>query len=206
MATVAIVDYGMGNIISVINALTALGATTLIAESPEHLRQASHILLPGVGAFADAMRNLTGRGWIAPLEDEVLGKGKPFLGICLGMQVLAEIGMEHGEHQGLGWIEGRVERLSPREKTLRVPHIGWNSVHPSGPGATALFRGLSDGEDFYFVHSYAFVPADPAHCAAVCDHGGAFCAAVVKSNVLGTQFHPEKSQRAGWRVLSNFLG
>jgi len=203
---VAIIDYGMGNIISVSNALTALGATVLTAESPAQLRQASHILLPGVGAFADAMRNLTDRGWITPLEDEVLGNSKPFLGICLGMQVLAEIGMEHGEHQGLGWIKGRVERLSPQEKNLRVPHIGWNSVHPSELGAETLFRGVADGEDFYFVHSYAFIPEDSAYCAAVCDHGGDFCAAVASGNVLGTQFHPEKSQRAGWRVLSNFLG
>jgi glutamine amidotransferase len=122
------------------------------------------------------------------------------------MQVLADVGTEHGEHQGLGWIKGRVERLSPRRGNLRVPHVGWNSVHPSGSGARTLFKGVADGEDFYFVHSYAFVPDDPAHCAATCDHGGDFCAAVVRENVLGTQFHPEKSQHAGWRVLSNFLG
>ncbi|HML53897.1 MAG TPA: imidazole glycerol phosphate synthase subunit HisH [Solidesulfovibrio magneticus] len=206
MKRVAIIDYGMGNLVSVVNAVNALGVEALVADSPADLGRASHIVLPGVGAFADAMRNLGDRGWIPALEEAALGQGKPFLGICLGMQLLAATGMEHGEHKGLGWIKGRVERLVPQGEGLRVPHVGWNAVHPVPGAGDGLFHGLADGEDFYFVHSYAFVPEDPAHCAAVCDHGGLFCAAVASGRVFGTQFHPEKSQRAGWRVLANFLG
>lgn len=201
--TVAIINYGMGNLRSVQNAFEALGATATVAASPSALSDASHIVLPGVGAFPDAMRNLRSGGWLPALEKEVREKGKPFLGLCLGMQLLATTGTEFETCAGLGWIPGTVERLEGREPDVRVPHIGWNDarfVRKDG-----LFAGLGDAAPFYFVHSYAFRPSDEIAVAARCVHGADFVAAVEVGNLHATQFHPEKSQKAGLAVLRNFL-
>ena len=197
---IAVVDYGMGNVASVQNALRLLGAQSVLTARAEDFERATHLILPGVGAFGDGMRELRERGLIPLLEREVLQKKKPFLGICLGMQLLAEAGEEGGDAKGLGFIAGRTRKL--RAGSLRLPHIGWDDVTPA-PGAS-LFAGIA-AHDFYFVHSYVVEPADPAAVAAACTYGEAFAAAVQKDNIFGVQFHPEKSQKAGIAVLRNFI-
>ena len=199
----AIVDYGMGNLRSVANACEALGSPARIARRPEELRDADRIILPGVGAFGDAMRNLAAAGWIEALDAEVRGKGKPFLGICLGMQLLATRGTEFGSHAGLGWIPGTAVKLDPADATLRVPHMGWNRVEVVK--RDGLLAGLGEGADFYFVHSYVLQPEDPSVVTGRCSHGTAFAAVVERGQIQATQFHPEKSQKAGLTVLGNFL-
>ena len=195
---IVLVDAGMGNLRSVENALGALGHVVEVATSPRALTAATHVVLPGVGAFGDGMAALEAGGWVPALEDVVLGRGVPFLGICLGMQLLASWGTEHGERPGLGWVKGAVERL-PDGNGVRVPHIGWNDVETTGPCA------LLDpsGGTFYFVHSYALADDSP-DAVAVTAHGRKFAAAVQRDNVFGVQFHPEKSHRAGLAVLRAF--
>lgn len=192
----------MGNLFSVKNALEAVGAEIVISKNPEDLKRADQIILPGVGAFPDGMKNLKELGIIPALEKEVLEKKKPFLGICLGSQLLASYGEEHGSTSGLGWINGRVRRFRVDEKQFRVPHVGWNDVSPV-PGAT-LFKGI-DSDIFYFVHSYFVAPEDPGVVAATCEYGEKFTAAVERGNIFGVQFHPEKSQKSGLKLLKNFL-
>ena len=199
---VAIIDYGMGNLRSVATAMTSLGGEATIATHPEHLVRADRIILPGVGAFADGMRNLLERGWVDSLEEEVRRKGKPFLGLCVGMQVLADRGTEHGSNPGLGWIAGTVERL-PSDNGLRVPHIGWNDVEFTA--GHAMYDGLGESEAFYFVHSYVLHPEDDSVTSGVCDYGQSFAASIEHENIRAAQFHPEKSHRAGLRLLQNFL-
>jgi glutamine amidotransferase len=203
MTPVSIVDYGMGNIRSVNNAFEALGAQPTIVSEPELLRDADLIVLPGVGAFGDGMANLRSQGWVGVLEREVLDRGKPFLGLCVGMQLLASTGTEHGEHRGLGWVPGRVTRLQPADASCRVPHVAWNDV--AFTKSKGLYRDLGDAADFYFVHSYALQPDDPRVISGMCDHGGEFAASIEVDNIYATQFHPEKSQKAGMTVLRNFL-
>jgi glutamine amidotransferase len=203
MTRVSIVDYSMGNIRSVANAFEAVGGAVEIVSDPGALATAERIVLPGVGAFGDGMRNLRDRGWDEALGEHVLRRGLPFLGLCVGMQVLADVGTEHGEHQGLGWIPGRVDRLAPSDPAFRVPHVGWNDV--AFEREDGIHRGLGERADFYFVHSYAFRPDDPSVVAGVCDYGGPFAATISAGNVYATQFHPEKSQRAGLTILRNFL-
>lgn len=200
---VGIVDYGMGNLLSVLHALEMAGAEARICREPEELLRAERLVLPGVGAFGDCMRNLTERGLEEALREAVLKRGRPILGICLGMQAMAQRGFEGGEHAGLGWFAADVVRLQPQDPTLRVPHVGWNDV--SFRGESPLFRGLPDGPDFYFVHSYAMQCRQQGDVAATCDYGGAFTCAVRKDNIFATQFHPEKSQDYGLKVLENFL-
>ncbi|HEX7900449.1 MAG TPA: imidazole glycerol phosphate synthase subunit HisH [Planctomycetota bacterium] len=199
----AILDYGMGNLRSVANACEALGSPARVARRPEELRDADRIILPGVGAFGDAMANLRSGGWIAALEEEVRGRGKPFLGLCLGMQLLATTGTEFGRHAGLGWIPGVAERLEPADASLRVPHMGWNRV--LAEKRDGLLAGVGEGADFYFVHSYVLRPDDPSVVTGRCVYGAAFAAVVERGNIQATQFHPEKSQKAGLTVLGNFL-
>lgn len=201
---IAIVDYGMGNLHSVRHALEHVGAEVLVTSRAEDLERAERIVLPGVGAFGECMRNLHATGLVETLEEQVRAEGKPFLGICLGMQALAEEGLELGHHKGLGWLRGVVEPLPVAGTGLKLPHVGWNEVRPSSTGAP-LFRGLRKDASFYFVHSYRLRPSDPAVTAATCDYGGAFTAAVLDRNVFATQFHPEKSQQDGLRLLANFL-
>lgn len=202
---IAIVDYKMGNTRSVAKTLKAMGHDTVLTHDPNQLRDASHIILPGVGAYEDGMKHLHELQLIEILEEEVIRKGKPFLAICIGLQLLAETGMEHGgPHKGLGWIQGRVDRFSVDEQLYKVPHVGWNNV--SLTGNSPLFLGITAPQpDFYFVHSYHLQDADPADVIATCEYGETFVAAIQKNNIYGTQFHPEKSQGLGVQLLQNFI-
>lgn len=200
---IGIVDYGMGNLRSVAKAFELLGAETVVSGKPEELQAAEKLVLPGVGAFGDGMANLRKLGLDKFLEGEVLGKKKPMLGICLGMQLLAQEGFERGRNKGLGFIGGKVAKFELEAQGLKVPHVGWNEVRFLGENP--LFRGLKDGACFYFVHSYHMVCDDKKDVSAVCDYGYEFTAAVRRGNIFGTQFHPEKSQEAGLRVLENYI-
>jgi glutamine amidotransferase len=200
---IAINDYGMGNLMSVINACVALGAEATLARRPEDLKAAARVILPGVGAFGDGMRNLRAAGWVEAMHDEVRGKGKPFLGICLGMQLLATRGTEHGLHEGLGWIDGVADALHTDDPRVRIPHIGWNDV--TFTRRQGLYAGLAAPQSFYFVHSYVLRPQDASLTSGVCVHGEEFPASIEAPPIFGTQYHPEKSQKPGMRVLRNFL-
>ena len=200
---IGIINYGMGNLLSVYHALEMVEAEVEICNSPEQLQEVERIVLPGVGAFRDCMHNLKTQGFVEALEEAVFVQGKPILGICLGMQAMARKSYENGEHQGLGWFAAEVIRLQPLDLALRVPQIGWNEVRyrPDSP----LFQKLSPAPDFYFVHSYYMKCEDENNIDATCDYGGTFTAAVRKKNIFATQFHPEKSQCFGLRILKNFL-
>lgn len=209
MARVALIDYGSGNLRSAEKALAraatdfSTGHDIQVTANPKDIAAAERIVLPGVGAFGDCMAGLTALpGMIDTLKEAVLVRKVPFLGICVGMQLLARVGREFGDHPGLGWIDGEVLRMTPTDPGLKIPHMGWNepvfSDHP-------LFAGLAAGAHVYFVHSYIFRPADPAHQLAAADYGGPFAAAVGRDNIAGVQFHPEKSQNAGQIILKNFL-
>lgn len=202
---ITVVDYGAGNLRSVVNAIEALGTAVRVTNDPSTLKDASALILPGVGAFGDGMEQLRKRDLVDPLADEVVGKGKPFLGICLGMQFLAEEGLENGRHVGLGWIGGAVRRIDPPDKKFKVPHIGWNDVRIERK--SLLFEGLGEAPVFYFVHSYFFDPSEDTAGAitSTCWHGVTMAATVERDNIFGVQFHPEKSQRAGLTLLQNFL-
>lgn len=200
----AVIDYGMGNLRSVTNAFSGLGCDAFIARQPEELRRAEMIVLPGVGAFGDGMSNLNAAGWTEALEQEVRVAGKPFLGICLGMQLLATTGTEHGTHKGLNWIPGVSRRLSTdSDPALRLPHIGWNDVHFLK--REGLFDDTKESDTFYFVHSYILVPEDISVASSFSNHGEDFITTVESGNIFAAQFHPEKSHKAGLRLLGNFL-
>ena len=203
MNRVGIVDYGMCNLDSVARAVEECGGMPVVTEDPRALATVSRIILPGVGAFPDAMRNLGQRSLDCALDEQVFERRIPFLGICLGMQLLATRGFEMSETEGLGWIGGEVRRLEPVGDDTRIPHIGWNEVFFNG--TSPLFRGIAPGRDFYFVHSFHFCPADPARAAARTPYAGGFVSAVEREWIFGVQFHPEKSQQAGFQVLKNFL-
>lgn len=201
---IVVVDYGSGNLRSVAKAFEAIGAEVKVTGLPADLADAERIVLPGVGSFAEGMRNLRERGLIEALGHEVLAKRKPFLGICLGMQMLAEEGSEDGVHRGLGWLPGRVIPMAVPHSSLKVPHMGWNEItRPAGPAA--LFARLPAKPTFYFAHSYRFEASDPRVVAATSDYGGNFTAAVLKGNIFASQFHPEKSQQNGLTLLKNFV-
>lgn len=199
---IAIIDYGMGNIHSVRNAFDYLGYEAVITGEPEILRRADSLVLPGVGAFGQCMRNLRESGLDEVLTEAVLRQGKPFLGICLGMQVLADTGLEKGTYEGLGWIPGTVRSLAEISGPLKVPHVGWNEILIRD--ANPLFAGIRKDRSFYFVHSYYFDAVQSGHVAAVCGYGQEFPCALFKDNLFATQFHPEKSQKNGLMVLDNF--
>ena len=196
---VAVIDYGLGNLGSVRRAVAELGAEPVLADKPEQLASADRVILPGVGSFADGMALLRERGWVGALRKT----GKPVLGICLGMQLLASRGTEGGDSEGLDLIPGEVVGLDTLGCELRIPHVGWNSVAVDDPGR--ILRGITSGTDFYFVHSYVFRPREPADVVATTSYGVPVTAVVGRGNVMGTQFHPEKSSKAGFRVLRNFL-
>lgn len=200
---IAIINYGMGNLGSVRRAFEELGAQPLIANHPSALYDVNRIVLPGVGAFAEGMAHLDQGGWSNALRELVGEQGKPLLGICLGMQMLAGEGHEGGVTPGLGLIPGQVRRLDTLGCTLRIPHIGWNEVCHAREDV--LFEGIPCAADFYFVHSYAFVPEQGEHLLASVPYGVDITAAVRRDHVFGCQFHPEKSSRAGRRLLRNFL-
>jgi glutamine amidotransferase len=202
---IAIVDYGVGNLVSVANAFEAAGAEVNVTAEPAELARARAVVLPGVGAFGDGMQNLRQHGLAAALTEEVMVKGKPFLGICLGLQLIATESFEHGRHQGLGWIPGQVVRIELTEDRFRVPHIGWNDL--TLRNESRLLAGITEPLVFYFVHSYYFVPA-PGHEAVVTAttwHGVDLTASLERDNIYATQFHPEKSQLAGLQVIKNFI-
>ena len=199
---IAIVNYNMGNLQSVANMLGFLQAPCEITSDPLVIKQSEKIILPGVGAFGEAMKNLRGLGLVEVLHEEIIDKKKPFLGICLGMQMVADKSFEGGEFEGLGFIHGVVQRLAP-EGNLRVPHVGWNDV-TAKPG-TVLYGEELKTRVFYFVHSYHFVPADDADASGYTDYGGKVVASIERGNIMATQFHPEKSQRDGIALLKNFL-
>ncbi|MDX2074379.1 MAG: imidazole glycerol phosphate synthase subunit HisH [Alphaproteobacteria bacterium] len=205
---IAIIDFGAGNLHSVRKAIVSQlpeGATVSVVTDAAALAQATHIVLPGVGAFADCMRGLEALpGMRAALETAVLTRGKPFLGICVGMQMLFERGHEHGVHEGLGWFKGEVREIAPSDPNLRIPHMGWNKLklkHKEHP----VLRGVADGDFAYFVHSYAATGCNPKEVLATVDYGGEIVALIGRDNLVATQFHPEKSQATGLQMIRNFL-
>lgn len=198
---VALIDYGAGNLRSASKALEKVGAEVAITAAPEEIAKAERIVLPGVGAFADCMTGLKARpGLIEALRLAVLQKGKPFLGICVGMQLMASLGHEFGIHPGLDWIKGKILPLEAERG--KIPHMGWNDVEIQVPHP--LLQGL-DSLSFYFVHSYYFVPEAPQSQLAAVDYGGKLAAMVGEDNKVGTQFHPEKSGKSGLHLLAQFL-
>ncbi|MGA7675773.1 MAG: imidazole glycerol phosphate synthase subunit HisH [Rhizomicrobium sp.] len=210
MSLVALIDYGSGNLRSAEKALARAAEehgtrhTIAVTADPAVAAKAERIVLPGVGAFADCMAGLKALpGMIEALSEAVLVRGIPFLGICVGMQLLAEVGREFGDHPGLGWIKGDVVRMAPSNPALKIPHMGWNELSFVRPHP--LFAGLEPGAHAYFVHSYIIRPTDPAAILATADYGGPFAASVGRANIVGTQFHPEKSQATGLAILGNFL-
>lgn len=199
---IVIIDYNMGNTGSVQNAVSSLGYDVIISSKKEYIESSSHLILPGVGTFYNGMKNLNKFGLTEILRREVLKKNKPLLGICLGMQIMAEEGEEGGLCQGLGLIKGRVRKLLINESRLKLPHIGWNNVELREK--TRLFHGIKQ-PIFYFVHSFCLVPEDDSLISARAEYGELFAVAIEKNNIFGCQFHPEKSQREGLKVLENFL-
>jgi imidazole glycerol-phosphate synthase subunit HisH len=204
MKTVAIVDYGMGNLDSVARAVEECGGEPLLVRTASELGRAGSVILPGVGSFTQGMRNLRASGMADALPEYVLERGMPFLGLCLGMQLLATRGEEGGGEAGLGWISGEVARLRPQGDGERIPHVGWNEVVCERE--SPLFAGLDGRRDFYFVHSYTLACEDEGDVLASTPYAGGFTSAVERGHVRGLQFHPEKSQRAGFQVLRNFIG
>jgi imidazole glycerol-phosphate synthase subunit HisH len=211
--SVAIVDYGSGNLHSAAKAFeraareAAPDQSIVVTSDPDVVRRAERIVLPGVGAFADCRRGLdTVTGMVEALEESVRRNGKPFFGICVGMQLMAECGREYEVTEGLGWIAGEVDKIAPTDATLKIPHMGWNTLearkrHPLFDGISLGPRGLHA----YFVHSYQFNPKEHDDLLAETDYGGPLTAVVGRDNVVGTQFHPEKSQRLGLALIANFL-
>ena len=210
---VAIIDYGSGNLHSAAKAFEraareeASPLAIKVTSKPEEVREAERIVLPGVGAFADCRNGLARiPGMIEALEETVRKRGKPFLGICVGLQLMAERGLEHGLTPGFGWIEGEVRAIAPSDASLKIPHMGWNTL--ALRRKHALLEGIPTGEtglNAYFVHSYHFVPERPDALVASTDYGGPITAFVAKDNLAGSQFHPEKSQKLGLALIANFL-
>jgi imidazole glycerol-phosphate synthase subunit HisH len=207
---VAIVDYGSGNLRSAAKAFeraaadAGMAAEIAVTSAPEQVAAADRVVLPGVGAFADCRRGLSAvPGLEQALEEAVCAKGRPFLGICVGMQLLAECGREFETTEGLGWIGGEVVAIDPDDPGLKIPHMGWNELVECRPHP--LLAGLGSGVHAYFVHSYHFRLADPGDLVAMTDYGGPIAAVVARDNLAGTQFHPEKSQMAGLQLIGNFL-
>jgi glutamine amidotransferase len=207
---VAIIDYGSGNLRSAAKAFEraaaeeGISARVEVTDKPEAVACADRVVLPGVGAFADCRRGLAAvSGLEAALCEAVMARARPFLGICVGMQLIADRGREFETVEGLGWIAGEVVAIEPRDATLKIPHMGWNEIAPRA--SHPLLAGLGAGAHAYFVHSYHFRPAEPADLVAVTDYGGLLTAMIGRDNLVGTQFHPEKSQEAGLRLIGNFL-
>ena len=231
-----IIDYGSGNLHSALKSFeraareTGLNKTITLTNKPDDIANADHIVLPGVGAYADCLAGLEAiDGLRDALEEAVIKKGKPFFGICVGMQLMSTEGHEYKVSKGLNWIPGLVEAIEPNDKHLKIPHMGWNTLSVNDSGSVAETNGTSldkatvngqaslhpvlkdiktgeDGLHAYFVHSYHFTPDNPAHILATTDYGGEITAMVARDNMIGTQFHPEKSQTLGLKLISNFLG
>jgi glutamine amidotransferase len=210
---VAIVDYSSGNLHSAAKAFeraaheAGLDQPIMVTQDPAVVARADRIVLPGVGAFADCRRGLDAvPGMVEALEEAVRQRGRPFFGICVGMQLMAERGLEYEVKEGLGWIAGEVDRITPIDAGLKIPHMGWNTLNVTRPHP--LLAGLelgSNGRHAYFVHSYQLKPENRADLIAEADYGGAVTAVVGRDNIVGTQFHPEKSQKLGLELIANFL-
>jgi len=208
--TIAVIDYGSGNLRSAAKACEraaldiGLRDSVVVTSRPEEVLAADRIVLPGQGAFADCRRGVAAvPGLEEALREAVIARGRPFLGICVGMQLMAERGLEFEIVDGFGWIAGEVVAIEPNDPTLKIPHMGWNELTPRGDHP--VLAGLPAGTHVYFVHSFELYPSDPANVLAETDYGGPIVAAVGRDNLIGTQFHPDKSQGAGLRLIGNFL-
>lgn len=201
--TLAIINYGMGNLGSVVRTFDSLGVDTAIVDRPEQLNAADRIVLPGVGSFKEAMLRLNALNWCSAIKQQVCEFNKPILGICLGMQLLVSHGIEGGETDGLNLIPGKVVHLNEVGCLERVPHIGWNNIQLTQ--LSSLFHGVTNEADFYFVHSYTALPNLEEHIIATVDYSKPLVAAIAKGHIFGVQFHPEKSSKAGRQLLLNFL-
>ena len=208
---IAIVDYGSGNLRSAEKAFEKaaqeheIDVKVIVTSNADAVVNADRVILPGVGAFADCYQGLNALGgMVEALREVALKKARPFLGICVGMQLLAERGLEHGTHEGLGWIGGEVQPIDTKNIRMKVPHMGWNALQIN-QGHSKLFKGIEDGAYVYFVHSFRFVPTETSHVIASVEYGPTIVAALARDNIAGTQFHPEKSQAHGLRLLANFL-
>ena len=204
MNKISIIDYGMGNLHSVVKAFGRVGGDAVIIDKPEDIIKAERLVLPGVGAFRDAIATLTEKGMVDPIKEFVAG-GKPFIGICLGFQMLFDKSYEDGCFDGLGIVAGTVEKFEfgDNPQNLKVPHMGWNALNICGE--QPLYKGIDDGSFVYFVHSYYVKPADDAVAATKTEHGIKFVSSIHKDNIYGVQFHPEKSQTVGMKILENFV-
>jgi glutamine amidotransferase len=201
---IAIIDYGMANLRSVQKAFEQVGHRAEIIREPDQIESADKVVLPGVGAFQDAVAHLRATHLDAPILRHI-DRGRPFLGVCLGLQMLFDVGYEDGEHRGLGVLRGKCVRFDvDQAQCLKVPHMGWNGLDVRRPAP--IFNGLPAGAGVYFVHSYHVVPEDPEVVATTTDYGGPFVSSVWRDNIMATQFHPEKSQKVGLQILANFAG
>ncbi len=204
--SIVIIDYGSGNLHSIAKAVEkqSIGKEILVSNKAADLKNSSHIILPGVGAFADCMAGLKNiPEMIEELSRQVLEKKKHFLGICVGMQLLAEKGLEDGEHQGLGWIKANVVKIKPNDQSLKIPHMGWNNLNIKKDHK--IFAGIKNGDHVYFVHSYHMECKENKDIAATVDYGCEITALIILQNIIGTQFHPEKSGETGLKLINNFL-
>ena len=204
----AIVDYNSGNLRSAEKSFQRMadevnGGQIIVTPDPDTVRKADRVVLPGVGAFADCRRELGAIDGLFGAIEEKVKSGSPFMGICVGMQMMATTGLEHGRHEGFDWIAGEVDRLNPSDKTLKIPHMGWNALNIDRPHP--VFDGIASGDHVYFVHSYHLKPQNSSDLVASVDYGEVITAAVARDNMIGTQFHPEKSQSTGLRLIGNFL-
>ena len=210
---VTIIDYGAGNLRSVAKAFEYVArkekfsTDIVVTKKAEIVKNADHIILPGQGAFGDCMNGLQSLdGMVEVLEESVLQKSKPFLGICVGMQLLADTGFEHGTHKGLGWISGIVDEIKPKDLSLKIPHMGWNNVHYTEYGQKhPVLKNLPNDAFYYFVHSFMFKYKDKGSCLGKTEYGSNLTSIIGRDNIIGTQFHPEKSQSAGLELIANFL-
>ena len=203
MKRVAIIDYGMGNLDSVFRAVEECGGDPLITNQKNDIENASLLILPGVGTFSEGMKNIKQMRLSSVLFEQVVDNKIPILGICLGMQIMARKGWECGETDGLMWIEGDVKRLVPPGPNIRIPHVGWNEVNFNRN--STLFEGIPNGKDFYFTHSYHFCCRNESDVIGYTPYCGNFISAIQSGNIFGVQFHPEKSQRLGFKIIKNFL-
>lgn len=213
MYTVVIIDYGSGNLRSAVKAFERAisennqNGIVLVSARPEDVRKADYVVLPGVGTFGDCLHGLESvPELVESMIDAVIAKGRPFFGICIGMQLMATVGYEHGTHTGLNWIQGEVAKIHPAVPTFKIPHIGWNELQfTARKKRHPLLVGLPDAPHVYFVHSYHFIVANPDYCLATVDYGETLTAMVCCNNLVGVQFHPEKSQVIGLTLIANFL-
>ena len=199
---IGIVNYGVGNLLSVFNALDFIGEDVEICNSPEEIIKKDKIILPGVGSFKNCMSNLVDRGFYETLDQLVVNEKRPILGICLGMQLMADKSFEGGEHKGFGWIDGDVVPINNHNSELKIPHVGWNNINIKSENC--LLNGLPENPDVYFVHSYYMKCKNNNNVIATCEYGDQLTASISNENIYGTQFHPEKSQEYGIRILENF--